>query len=191
MKSDATKAALAEVLKQLLSRKPISKITINDITEQCGISRMTFYYHFKDIYDLAQWTVREAIRPVLGEYRAAGSWQQALLNLLTALQENKVLIQNVYHSMDRVIIERYMLREAETLLTAVVETESAGIRISEEGKRRIATFYSFAFIGTILEWVRQSMAAPPQEVVTQVSAILQGNFRNAIQNVSQLEKKAE
>ena len=53
MKSYATKQALANALKQLLQKKQITKITINDITETCGISRMTFYYHFKDIYDLA------------------------------------------------------------------------------------------------------------------------------------------
>ena len=35
--------------------KPLSKITVTDITEDCGISRMTFYYHFKDIYDLVEW----------------------------------------------------------------------------------------------------------------------------------------
>ena len=49
MKSDATKQALANALKQLLQKKQITKITINDITEACGISRMTFYYHFKDM----------------------------------------------------------------------------------------------------------------------------------------------
>ena len=50
-----TKQAIAESLKHLLLRKPITKITINDITEDCGISRMTFYYHFNDIYDLVEW----------------------------------------------------------------------------------------------------------------------------------------
>lgn len=31
------------------------KITINDITEKCGINRQTFYYHFHDIYELIEW----------------------------------------------------------------------------------------------------------------------------------------
>ena len=47
-----TKYALEASLKHLLAQKPLNKITINDITEDCGINRMTFYYHFKDIYDL-------------------------------------------------------------------------------------------------------------------------------------------
>ena len=55
--SQVTKKALAAALKDQLLKKPLHKITINDITEECGINRMTFYYHFKDIYDLVEWTM--------------------------------------------------------------------------------------------------------------------------------------
>lgn len=57
--SQVTKRALEASLKNLLLKKPLSKITINDITEDCGINRMTFYYHFKDIYDLVEWSCAE------------------------------------------------------------------------------------------------------------------------------------
>lgn len=56
--SQVTKRALEASLKNLLLQKPLSKITISDITEDCGINRMTFYYHFKDIYDLVEWSCR-------------------------------------------------------------------------------------------------------------------------------------
>ena len=42
-----TKKALEASLKHLLLQKPLPKITIQDLTDDCGISRMTFYYHFK------------------------------------------------------------------------------------------------------------------------------------------------
>ena len=45
--SQTTKRALEASLKHLLLQKPLKKITINDIAEDCGISRMTFYYHFR------------------------------------------------------------------------------------------------------------------------------------------------
>ena len=40
-----TKYALEDSLKKLLLKKPLDKITINDLTSDCGISRMAFYYH--------------------------------------------------------------------------------------------------------------------------------------------------
>ena len=46
--SDITKRALEASLKKMLLKKPVTKITISDITEDCGVNRATFYYHFKD-----------------------------------------------------------------------------------------------------------------------------------------------
>ncbi|SHK74950.1 transcriptional regulator, TetR family [Hespellia stercorisuis DSM 15480] len=57
--SNITKKQLEEALKQCLLQKPFDKITISDLTEACGISRMTFYYHFKDIYDLVEYSCEE------------------------------------------------------------------------------------------------------------------------------------
>ena len=56
---NTTKIALEASLKELLKKKPFDKITIADLTEDCGISRMAFYYHFKDIYDLVEWACVE------------------------------------------------------------------------------------------------------------------------------------
>lgn len=52
--SQITKRALEASLKNMLLQKPLDKITINNIAKDCGINRMTFYYHFKDIYDLVE-----------------------------------------------------------------------------------------------------------------------------------------
>ena len=65
--SQVTKRALEQSLKNLLLKKPLTKITINDIAEDCGINRMTFYYHFKDIYDLVEWSCLEDARRALDE----------------------------------------------------------------------------------------------------------------------------
>ena len=61
-----TKDAIAKALTDLLQERPIEKITIKDITDRCGISRQTFYYHFSDIYDLMEWTLDKELRKALG-----------------------------------------------------------------------------------------------------------------------------
>ena len=55
IQSQATKQALADSLRQLLTRKSFSKITVTEIVENCGVNRKTFYYHFEDIYALLRW----------------------------------------------------------------------------------------------------------------------------------------
>lgn len=187
MKSDATKVAMSNALKEQLKKKKLSKITINDIASACNISRMTFYYHFQDIYDLTEWTLEEAAGRAIGENRTYESLQQGFEGLLRELQANQTLILNIYRSMDRKMIERYLLKKAESLLMPVVEHESHGLPVNEENKRRVAIFYSYAFLGVLMEWIGKGMAAPPREVVKMVSAIVQGDFRNSLENLGKLE----
>ena len=65
--SNITKRALEDSLKHLLLKKPVNKITINDITEDCGVNRATFYYHFQDIYALIEWSCEEDSRKALSD----------------------------------------------------------------------------------------------------------------------------
>lgn len=57
--SQRTKKALQASMKKLMLEKPFTQITVSDIAEDCGINRMTFYYHFKGIYDLIEWSCME------------------------------------------------------------------------------------------------------------------------------------
>ncbi len=50
-----TKKALASSLKNLLLAKDFDKISVGDVTENIGMNRKSFYYHFKDKYDLVTW----------------------------------------------------------------------------------------------------------------------------------------
>ena len=95
--SQVTKRALETSLKNLLLQKPLDKITINDITADCGINRMTFYYHFKDIYDLVEWSCLEDAEKALNNKKTYDTWEQGLLQIFYAVQENKPFIMNVYH----------------------------------------------------------------------------------------------
>lgn len=45
--SDITKRAMSAALKNLLKEKKLNKITVQDIADECGINRQTFYYHFR------------------------------------------------------------------------------------------------------------------------------------------------
>lgn len=71
-----------ESLKKLMLQKPLNKITINDLTADCGISRMAFYYHFRDIYDLVEWACLEESTKALQGKKTYETWQEGLLQIL-------------------------------------------------------------------------------------------------------------
>ena len=55
------KAIIADSLLTLCEKKPLKKITVADIQEDSGISRQTFYNHFKDKLDLIQYIYKTRI----------------------------------------------------------------------------------------------------------------------------------
>ena len=100
--AEFTKRALEESLKRMLIKKPVNKITINDITEDCGVNRATFYYHFKDIYDLVEWSCEEDSKRAADGNTTYDTWEQGFLNIFYAIEENKPFILNVYHYVSQV-----------------------------------------------------------------------------------------
>lgn len=56
---DLTKKALATAFKVLVKEQGVEKVTVMDLCDSCGLNRKTFYYHFKDKFDLAEWIFRE------------------------------------------------------------------------------------------------------------------------------------
>ena len=105
---NATKYALEASLKKFLLKKPVDKITISDLTNDCGISRMSFYYHFKDIYDLVEWACFEDAAQALQGKKTHDTWQEGLMQIFEAVMENKPFILNVYHALSRDQIESYL-----------------------------------------------------------------------------------
>jgi len=53
--SGITKKALAAAMKELMRELPFSKINIGNICDKCCMNRKSFYYHFRDKYDLVNW----------------------------------------------------------------------------------------------------------------------------------------
>ncbi len=53
--SNITKRALAASLRELMMEQPFEKINVAQICERCNMNRKSFYYHFKDKYDLVNW----------------------------------------------------------------------------------------------------------------------------------------
>ena len=178
--SQVTKRALEQSLKNLLLKKPLTKITVGDITDDCGINRMTFYYHFKDIYDLVEWSCLEDAKRALDEKKTYDTWQQGLLQIFEAVQENKPFILNVYRCVHREQVEKYLQPLVDQLLLNVINEEAAGITVRDEDKQFIAQVYSYMFIGLMLDWIKDDMREDPQQIVEKLSKLIKGSVSVAL-----------
>lgn len=179
--SQTTKRALEASLKNLLLQKPLDKITINDIAEDCGISRMTFYYHFKDIYDLIEWSCAEDSAKALAGKKTYDTWQEGFLQVFEAVRANKPFIMNVYRSVSREQVENYLYKVTYDLLLHVVNEAAKDMRVSEADKAFIANFYKYAFVGLMLDWIKGNMKEDPAVIMDRLSVVMCGNFPRALE----------
>ena len=176
----STKKKIADCVRQLMKRKEISKITIGDIMEATGMSRQSFYYHFKDIYDLVEWTcVEDAVRALEGN-KTYDTWQQGFYNIFEAVLQNKPFIMNVYHSVSREQVENYLYHMTYGLLIGVVEERAEGLNVGEEEKKFIADFYKYAFVGIMLNWIKNDMKEDPKDIIDKLSVLISGDITRAL-----------
>lgn len=180
--SDTTKRAMEESLKHLLLKKPLPKITINDIAEDCGINRMTFYYHFQSIYDLVEWSCVEDASKALADKKTYETWQDGFLQIFEAVLANKPFIMNVYHYVSREQVEIYLYKLTYKLLIDVVNEEATGINVREEDKDFIANFYKYSFVGLMLEWIQNDMEEDPKKIISKLSVLIHGTIVQALNN---------
>ena len=174
--SDITKRALEKSLKNMMLKKPVNKITINDIAEDCGVNRATFYYHFKDIYDLIEWSCEEDSRKAADGNTTYDTWEQGFLNIFHTVEENKPFILNVYRHVSQEQIIQYLYRVVYGVIINVVEECAQGMDVREDDKQFIADFYKYAFVGMMLDWIRQDMKPSPEKMIFRLSSLIEGDI---------------
>ena len=86
--ADLTKKAIAEGLKELCHHKDFNKISVRDITEQCGLNRQTFYYHFQDKYELLDWIYYQEGFVYLASDVTFDNWHEHMEKLLEMMKKN-------------------------------------------------------------------------------------------------------
>ena len=183
--SNITKKALEASLKKLMGQKPLDKITIRDITDDCGISRMTFYYHFQDIYDLIEWTCIEDATAALQGKKTCDTWTEGLEQIFEAVADNRAFILNAYRCISREQMEDFLFRMTYDLIRGVVDEKSAGAPLTEAEKAFIAGFYKYSFVGEMLDWIRRGMKDDYRALARAIGLTMQGSIDNAIRNFAE------
>lgn len=178
--SCATKSSLAASLKKLMMRKALHKITISDIVSDCCVNRQTFYYHFKDIYDLLEWIFKTEAVDSISDCKTYDTWQQGFLKIFQYVYNNKSFCINTLNSMGREHLELFLHKEIFHLLIDVVEEVAQGSSLSKKEKEFISNFYTFAFIGILTSWMRDGMKDKPESIIEKVERLINGDIEKVI-----------
>ena len=87
-----TKKAIMLSLLELLKTKSIDKVTVKDICDECEINRNTFYYYYKDIYDVLNSIFMQEIEENLRDVAKDGSFYEKYSKVASLLAQYKYAI---------------------------------------------------------------------------------------------------
>ena len=110
--AQTTKRTIQITFLQLLEKQSMDKVTVRDIVEECGINRNTFYYYYKDIYDLLEDVFKEELKRLESIENNVTDWKITLEYTTKIVLEHKKAIENVYLSKFSDVVENYLLTAA-------------------------------------------------------------------------------
>ena len=170
------KRVLASTLKEMAEKKSLSKITINDLTQACDVSRQTFYNNFKDIYDLVEWIyLKEVVTPI-ERGKIYDKWQDALTSIFQYISENHVFVLNTYRSFGKGFLEKVLRQEIELFLSNQVFKK---IEVTKEEAKQVEfsySFYTYALVGVELDWIEKQMPESVEELVERIERVMLGEI---------------
>ena len=182
-----TKEMLAESLMKLLARRTLDKITIQDIVDDCGYNRQTFYYHFHDIYDLIDWIFAAQTQELIEKCRACGSLDVGVEAVIAYMRENRRLILNILRSVNGEKLLDNLYRSAQSIVLSALENHPGVQELSAEYRELVAEAFKYALAGLLIDWIRAGIPEDRVNKVRTMKAVYIGALEYALDTVRGLQ----
>lgn len=161
--SNITKKALASAMKDLMKTTSFSKINISDICDKCDMNRKSFYYHFKDKYDLVNWIFDTEFINVINEKGGLDRWD-FLSALCTYVYENR----DFYYKALQIRGQNSFLEHFHEMLSPIVAEHLRKIITRSELTDFHINFITDGFVCTIERWIIGKNQMTPEELISQI-----------------------
>lgn len=158
--SNITKRALSMALKELMESRPFSKISIGDICEKCEMNRKSFYYHFRDKYDLVNWIYDTEFFAIAQKKDYADSWE-LLEDLCGYFYENRSFYRKTFSVDGQNSFSDYF----RAFIAGVLKESMAGIFGGEDSIDFFVDFYADALVCAVKRWLLSKDCIPASEFV--------------------------
>ena len=149
--------AIMESVLKLLDERPLNRISVKDIVEDCGISRNTFYYHFEDIPTLIEAIVIDEVNRIMNTYVDISSMEECFDAAMQFCVGHRRAVYHLYNSANKDILEKSLMQICEHVVTQFVDHAAKGMDIRPEDRRIIIRSYKCECFGHFIDWLNSGM----------------------------------
>ena len=187
-----TKFAILKVFGDLAASRPVDKITVKDITDQCGISRNTFYYHYQDIYQVLKAYVQYSAEHVIElMVEDEGEDGKAGLKEIRYLEANRELLCNLYSSAANEEVRNCLQSASQIIFDRLIESVSQGMEVQAEDKKILSAVCQYTVRGIMTSWMEEDgmlNGETLEQVLVRLDYLFKGAIREALMRSASREQ---
>jgi len=94
--NEKTKYHLVKAIKEVMAKKPLDEITVQEIVSHANMTRQTFYRHFKDKYHLVNWYFDKEALKTIRQMGISCSLEEGLTGKFKCMENNKVFFMSAF-----------------------------------------------------------------------------------------------
>ena len=187
-----TKFAILKVFGDLAASRPVDKITVKDISDQCGISRNTFYYHYQDIYQVLKAYVQYSAEHVIElMVEDEGEDGKAGLKEIRYLEANRELLCNLYRSAANEEVRNCLQSASQIIFDRLIESVSQGMEVQAEDKKILSAVCQYTVRGIMTSWMEEDgmlNGETLEQVLVRLDYLFKGAIREALMRSASREQ---
>ncbi len=166
-RKDLMKKEFAKTLFRLAEEKKLENITVSELTQECEVSRGTFYNYFLDIYDLINWIFEEDIVKPLQDYIVShdSSWSGITQQCLEKMYHNRNFYCQAVRYGGQNNLQDYMRkRNLDSWKLLIRGYMGEDKKFDPDLLEFYERFTSDAVANMVIEWARRGMRTPPEKM---------------------------
>ncbi|GAA3211183.1 TetR/AcrR family transcriptional regulator [Nonomuraea helvata] len=177
-----TQAALRRTLIELVQDRDLSRISVADVAERAGVSRSTFYDHYRDVHELAEAACTAMIDDLIDAIPEPGTREETTDTLLTffaLLAEHAGLYRSVLGAQGSARVIDHVRRRATVAayvgaLRAATGGDGPSPADFTDGVPHDvpAAFTAGALIGVATDWLQHGCPCSPAEMAALTRPLL-------------------
>lgn len=169
------KLVIADTFSKMLEKEDIDKITVTKLIGECHISRQTFYYHFRDIMDVLDWTFRRSTQELAQRSLEAEDPIGALTAYVAFVRQHKAKLEKLLYSRRWVQIEAMLTEAVMIYLVEMARGKGKDISVSVDDLEVMLRFYASGMVGVLLQYVGKPHL-DEEKLVIQMEKIITGKM---------------
>lgn len=188
---EKTKIILADSLRKIMKKKPLDKIKIREIVEECGLNRQTFYYHFQDIYALVEWMYRYDGEKIIKEKFHNNNIREVCAVMIDYLEKNREELICVMDSKAEMYFFDFLYKGVSDCFDILITQKAKNFDISLQYKKFLSHYNTNSVVGVIRDWLKSVDADRPtgEELLTMFSITTNGALKLALQNYKKMTEE--